>query len=407
MAVMESLDRIRKAHVAIMQHKEWCEYSGVLACGDVTVRDDVPTAYTDGWNVVYGSAFVQKLSDPELRFVVLHENTHKAYRHLTLYEDLSKINPALANFALDAFINLALYDMDGGKGWIKMPSIGVPPDPKFRGWSSRQIFNHLLSNTPPQGAQAFDEHDWEAANAGDEDGQSSDDGESEGQQAARQIAAGKREAQRAQEIQRAMQQGADLRRKRSADGAGLTDGAFGALLIPKVPWQTYLREFLINHVAGRDEASWRKPSRRHLASDLLMPGWQGVALEELVVGFDTSGSCFGSAEMTRFVTELTALIDALRPRRCHVVYWDTRVSGHQIFEDGQFAVQSLKPKGGGGTDGSVLFDYLRAKRINPVAVVQLTDGDVGDWGHSDWPTLWAITSDQKAPFGTTIQIEDN
>ena len=38
-----------------------------------------------------------------------------------------------------------------------------------------------------------------------------------------------------------------------------------------------------------------------------------------------------------------------------------------MFEDGQFAVQDLKPKGGGGTDGAVLFDYLREKNINPAA----------------------------------------
>jgi hypothetical protein len=53
----------------------------------------------------------------------------------------------------------------------------------------------------------------------------------------------------------------------------------------------------------------------------------------------------------------------------------------------------------------VLFNYLRKKRITPQAIVQFTDGYVGDWGRSDVPTLWAVTSDIKAPFGTTIQLE--
>ena len=30
---MEPIDRIRKAHIAIMQHKKACVYAGVLACG--------------------------------------------------------------------------------------------------------------------------------------------------------------------------------------------------------------------------------------------------------------------------------------------------------------------------------------------------------------------------------------
>ena len=69
------------------------------------------------------------------------------------------------------------------------------------------------------------------------------------------------------------------------------------------------------------------------------------------------------------------------------------------------AVADLKPKGGGGTDGSVLFKYLKEKNINPQAIVQFTDGYVGDWGKTDVPTLWAVSSDLVAPFGTTIRVE--
>ena len=67
-------------------------------------------------------------------------------------------------------------------------------------------------------------------------------------------------------------------------------------------------------------------------------------------------------------------------------------------------MQDLQPKGGGGTDGSVLFDYLRDKRINPQAVVQFSDGYVGSWGNSDWPTLWALTSNLRSPYGITLEI---
>ena len=124
-----------------------------------------------------------------------------------------------------------------------------------------------------------------------------------------------------------------------------------------------------------------------------------------MVGFDTSGSVFNSPEMTRFVSEITTIIEQVKPSKVHVIYWDTAVAGHQTFEDGQFAVQNLKPKGGGGTDGSVLFQFLRKKKIKPDAIVQFTDGYVGSWGKTDVPTLWAITTDIKAPFGTTIHLE--
>jgi predicted metal-dependent peptidase len=194
-------------------------------------------------------------------------------------------------------------------------------------------------------------------------------------------------------------------RKQRSKGAGGSDGMFGDLLAPKVDWRKALRDFITETCSGRDESSWARPNRRFLSDDVYMPSMMGVTLRELVVGFDTSGSVFGGSEMTRFVSEITTIIEQVKPSKVHVIYWDTAVAGHQTFEDGQFAVQNLKPKGGGGTDGSVLFDYLRKKRITPDAIVQFTDGYVGDWGRSDVPTLWAVTSDIKAPFGTTIQLE--
>jgi len=128
-------------------------------------------------------------------------------------------------------------------------------------------------------------------------------------------------------------------------------------------------------------------------------------MTELVIGFDTSGSIFGGHEMTVFASEIKTIIEDIKPTKVHVIYWDTAIAGHQTFEEGQFAVQDLKPKGGGGTDGSVLFEYLREQRITPQAIVQFTDGYVGDWGKTDVPTLWAVSSDLVAPFGTTIRVE--
>ena len=82
-----------------------------------------------------------------------------------------------------------------------------------------------------------------------------------------------------------------------------------------------------------------------------MPSMQGVSVGEIVIGFDTSGSCFGTDTMTHFVSEITSLIEMVCPEKVHVIYWDTHIAGHQTFEEGQFAVQQMKVRGGGGTDG--------------------------------------------------------
>ena len=391
---MNVADRIKKAHIAIMQHKKFCAYSGILACGKVTVSEDVPSAATDGWNVIYNPKFVEEHmpSDPELRFLVLHEATHKAYRHMVTWRALHEENARLANVAADFFVNLTLEDTDDGEGFIKMPKIGIPPEPKYRGWSVAMIYADLKKQIDEQDASGegegqggeMDEHDWNG-------------NEANGDPA--------KEQQQADEIQRAIRQGEIMRKKLAGKGAGQADGLFGDLLAPAIDWKQVLREFITETCAGRDESSWRKPNRRYIGMDIYMPTMVGTTMTELVIGFDTSGSIFGGGEMTRFVSEIKTIIEDVKPSKVHVIYWDTRVAGHQTFEDGQFAVQDLKIKGGGGTDGSVLFDYLRDKNINPQAIVQFTDGYVGDWGRSDVPTLWAVTSDLKAPFGTTIKVE--
>ena len=388
---MNVLDRIKKAHIAIMQHKQFCAFSGILACGKVEVTTDIPTACTDGWNVKYNPEFVERVmpTDPKLRLLVLHEAMHKAYRHLTVWKYLSKQNPKLANIAMDHFVNLSLTDTDAGSGFLEMPSEGIQPNPKYRGWSVLQIYTDLESEDEddperPDGPGGFDEHDFDGP---PNDGDTPSDQEIEN------------------EIGRALRQGEMIRKQRSKGGSGGEDGLFGDLLAPKVDWRKALRDFITETCSGRDESSWSRPNRRFLADDVYMPTMMGTTLRELVAGFDTSGSVFNSPEMTRFVTEFTTIVEQVKPSKIHVIYWDTEVVGHQTFEEGQFAVAILKIKGGGGTDGSVLFDYLRDKKLKPDAIVQFTDGYVGDWGNTDVPTLWAITTDMKAPFGTTIHLE--
>ena len=393
---MTPLDRIKKSHVAIMRHKKFCAYSGLLACGSVEIDPSVPTACTDGWNVKYGPDFVKSLTDPELRLLVLHEATHKAYRHLVVWKELHEENPRLANIAADHFVNLALVETDAGEGFIKMPEKGIQPEPCFHGMSVKQIYDALKQEDDGDGGDGgdggdeggdegsgVDSHDWKGAASGDP----------------------KEAEKHGEEIQRAMRQGEILRKKLQGKGSGSANGVFGELLTPKVDWRKVLRDFVTELCSGRDEASWRKPNRRYLVDDIYMPSMQGVTMQDLLIGFDTSGSCFGGAEMTRFVTEIATIIEQVKPAKVHVAYVDTHVAGFQTFEDGQFAVQNLKPKGGGGTHLPVLFDYCAKNHINPTACVFFTDGYT-DWGCApSFPILWAVSTNIKAPYGTTIRIE--
>ena len=65
--------RILKAMTAIMSCPKYVALGGALLIGNHVVKNDIPTACTDGKNCYYGRAFVDSLTDAELRFLILHE----------------------------------------------------------------------------------------------------------------------------------------------------------------------------------------------------------------------------------------------------------------------------------------------------------------------------------------------
>ena len=386
---------VSQANIGLMRHPEWCAFSCVLAAGTLTVDASLPTAATDGWNVRINPEFARSLKLSELRFVLVHEALHNAMRHLHVWRKCWDMNAKLTNVAADHYVNLAISDADAGAGFVTMPAIGIQPDAKYRGMSVGQIFEALQqapqseqSQSQGDDGEGMDSHEWEDAQSG-----------SEAQQQARSVA-----------VQQALRQGEIVRQKleeKAGKGGGSGVSAFD-LLSPRVDWREQLREFMRETVRSCDESSWRRPNRRFLATDdTYMPSIDGQAPGELVVGIDTSGSVFGGPAMSRFVTEVQSMISTLRPQVTHLIWWDSDVAGHQRFTAGEFDVTALKPAGGGGTDASVLFDYLRDKRITPAAVLQFTDGLVGSsWGRADCPVLWAITTPRiTAPFGRTITLD--
>ena len=401
---MQAMDRIKKAKVAIMRHPKFCAFSGVLSCGSLTLDDTVPIACTDGYNVKFGPAFVDSLTDQQLRLVLLHEGIHKAYAHLRVWRDLWKQDARLTNVAADHFVNLSLIDTDDGEGFLAMPEVGIQPEPKYRGWSVQQIFNDLKQNQPkgsggggssgepsggddsdnPDGGGGFDQHDWEAA-AKPSDAEA---------------------ATRAHEIDQALRQGEQVAR-RMGKGKGNSSALVGDLLTPRVDWRAILRDFIQQTCSGRDESTWRKPNRRYLADDVYMPSMESTQMGDLVVVLDTSGSCFSGTVITRFVSELATIVEQVKPSRVHVLYIDYAVQGAQVFEDGQFAVANVKPYGGGGTDMTKGFDWVVENHVNPEAMVVFTDGYTPFGTQPNYPVLWAITERGiKAPWGTTVHIDE-
>lgn len=380
--------RIERAHIDLMKSPQFVAYSGVLMVGECKVKEDLPTACTNGRDVYYGRKFVESLNDTDLRGVIIHEAKHKMYRHLLTWKHLSKINHDKANKACDYVINIEVVDEgEFSNGFITLPKGGLY-DIKYKGLNSADVFN-LLPDEGGEGGgggDGFDEHDWEGAE------EMSDEEKEE---------LGK-------EIDQAIRQGAILAGK----VGGSLNRSFDELMSAKVNWKEALREFVSAVCKGKDDSTWARPNRRWLQHDIYMPSQFSETMGRVVLAIDASGSIQG-AILNRFLSEVSSIMENVNPEQVDLLYWDSAVAGHEVYglNEADKMRSSTKPKGGGGTSPSCITKYMDKHKIEPVCAIVLTDGYVGnDWGGSwNCPVLWVIQDNKQttAPIGATIHIEEN
>jgi|TARA_R110002126_G_scaffold134953_2_gene279086 predicted metal-dependent peptidase len=380
--------RVSKAVVDIMGSPKYVALAGVLMIGERTVRDDIPTACTNGRDEMYGRAFVEGLPDPELRFLVLHECYHKLYRHLTTWRHLYEEDPRLANQACDYVINNKITD-DNKEGFAVMPEGGLL-DNTFTGMDSAQVYNLLKQEKEDNGGQGrgqsgegFDDHDWEGA-------QELTETEQRGL---------------ARDIDEAIRQGALIAGKL---GTGV-DRDLTELLQPQVDWREAMREFISTTCSGNDYSTWKRPNRRFVATGVYMPSGISESVEGVVVAGDMSGS-IGQREQSVILTEAKQMFDTVHPSWVRMLYWDTQVCSDEKYEQHELDdfVKSTKPKGGGGTNVKCVPAHMSKQGIKAQAAIVITDGYLGgSWGKWDCPVLWVIIDNKNAKPDVGLAIHVN
>lgn len=403
--------RLEQATSKIMAHGKYDALMGLLMYGDVIVNDTTPTACTDGKNEWYGRAYVDSLTDPEVRYLRLHECTHKMRRDLHIYESLYKLNPQKANEACDYVNNGTLIDWDDGEGFIVMPKGGLY-DPQFKGMDAKQVFDIICKqregdDKKPDNSQPGTGQSGEGQPGEGQSGGSAPSGcglDSHDWEAASKLTAEEREVM-AQEIDDALRQGGMYAGRTGTGGKRLIED----LLDAKVRWEDALRDYLQQQLAGRDYSSWRKFHRRGIANDCYMPSGVADTLGEVVVGIDTSGS-ISSTFLSQFLGEVKAICETLQPEKIRLLYWDTSVCREEVYvaQDFDSMIRTTKPEGGGGTDPTCVNLHLESNNIKPECVVMLTDGYVGSWG-GEWPVpvLWCVLNNKAATpvNGAVVHID--
>lgn len=358
--------RLAKAKIAlVLEHP----FVGNVALNLPFLLDEgIPTAATDGKEIRFNPAFVESLTDEELKFLVAHECMHPMLEHVFRR---GKRDHAKWNRAADYVVNQLLVD----EGIGKMPDIGLCDRAIYdagKGFSEN-IYDLLKDSTNSDGGGAALD----------------DCRDSTGSPAEQAKVKAEWKVRVAQAAQVAKMMG-----KLSATMQRLTD----QVLRPKVDWKEVLFRFIERCVS--DTRSWARPNRRFLSQDMYLPSTAGESLGEIVLAIDCSGSV-RDPNVAQFTTELRAIKEYCNPSRIHVLYFNTNVTSYESY--GIDDVLDIKPKGGGGTAYSPVFKYIAEHRIEPVACVFLTDLECSDFGKAPaYPVLWVSIYDGKVPFGEKV-----
>jgi predicted metal-dependent peptidase len=348
----------------------------------------IPTMATDGENLLINPDFAATLTPQEVRGVLIHEVLHCAFGHMWRRGDR---DPMKANMAMDYAINLIIEDyIKAENASLALPQ-GCLLDQKYRDMAWERIYN-LLPADPPKG---------NGKGKGKGQGQPGSGNPMDGDVIYQAASKEQAEAKEAQWKNRMAQAAQSARMQGHLPGC--VERLVGEILAPKLPWKQLLRQFLTEKIKG--DYDWMKPDRRFMPMDLYIPDFgDEETAGEFVLVVDTSGS-IGDAEINEFAAEINSIHRDVRPSKTHVLYCDTQIAHVDVFSPDDDI--KINPHGGGGTDFSAPYQWIKDNQVPVKALVYFTDlYGTFPTETPPYPVIWACYSDiSTAPFGEVINVK--
>lgn len=359
------------------------------------IREDIPTAATDGQDVFWNPEFLRKLTPAELSGVLLHEVLHAALLHVVRRGER---DPVLWNIAADIVVNgMIAAEAQRGGGGVGQVTLALPQgalrDEKLEKFSVEEVYELIQKDGRTlKLAEAWRDL-LEAFGGGDN------------------------EARRAEMEAHWRAAHAQARTLMRASGRGDLPAELlrelSALEPAQLDWRSRLWRFMV-----RTPTDFTGFDRRFIGRGLYLEALDGESLR-VYVGIDTSGS-INNKELAQFVGEVQGILCAYPHIACDLFYVDAAAYGPYPLTTGTDVNSFPKPVGGGGTDFRPFFDAVEKQERNggsPYSLlgqtetlcIYLTDGYGAFPGPApDYPTLWVVTPGglglDAFPFGEAVRL---
>lgn len=321
--------------------------------------------------------YAKKLSDPEFAGLLCHEVMHPAYlcferqgTRVAVLQDQTGQRVSVWNVAHDFAINGIIDEMTNTVSQVKLPPNPCLDRKKYDGMSAEEIYDALLKEAKEGGGGG-------RGGGGTirlpKDGFGTDDIRPEGDPDGDGSGALSESEKRAmdQSWRVAVCEAAQIHEQQKGRGSlpGQIKKLVEEIIDPKINWVDALSRWVGEH-GRRADFTYRRPSRRSEALGEILPSIQKHGVDDIVIGWDTSGSMNGRE--IEILSEVIGICTDLN-MSLRVICVDTEVHSDQ---SGVESPEDVDIKGGGGSDYNPMFAKLHEEGYQGV-VVCFTDGFIG------------------------------
>jgi predicted metal-dependent peptidase len=384
--------------------------SGLVAAARVSIDERVPTmgVFASG-RLAVNSAFVARLNDRDLLFVLAHEMLHLALR---THDRAKGAGRTEFNYAHDYIINDILRSE---LGVANIPASGLDM-PGAKAKSAEEIVlemrrrgdsiasrSQVWEGQPLSAAQRFPGN---SAQAGNHDGGDVLDDSVERDWYPNEVAGQRDAAERTKVLAaRALSLAAAMdamRGMRGSTPAAATQNVIALRGLYRTPWQLALQRWMASVAPG--ERTFTRASRRNAPqTDVVLPGRRREGWLLNVV-LDTSASMAG--EIATALGAIADYCDAASVDQVRLVQCDAEVTADELLDPDALAVHEIA--GYGGSDLSPALLHL-ADDPNTRAAVVVTDGDIEYPRKAmHYEILWIVVASARAgfapPYGRVVTM---
>ena len=367
--------------------------------------DTIGTAATDGERIYFDPKFLDELTDSELMFVLMHEIMHVALRHIFRTGDRDNRG---FNIACDIVVNSNILQASGmDVKSITLSKYGesmhmAPDGREGYNYTAEEVYEMLPAATICIGTASMSGS--VSSGSGRGNGGFCDDHSKWG--------SAKDEALEAVWTNRIRDAYEASSTRSSGKGRGTLPAGIEReireIMEPKTDWRVLLNDFIQEEIA---DYSFMPPDHRFTDSPFFLPDFNDTeaVVKNILFMIDTSGS-MSDEEITQAYSEIRGAIDQFGGRlEGWLGFFDAEVVTPVPFSDKDgFSV--IRPKGGGGTDFEVIFDYVEKNMADMeiASIIIMTDGwapfpkEAASMGI---PVLWMIDNEEiTPPWGKTARF---